>query len=229
MMRVLLIEDEQPLRLAVGDSLRDEGYRVLTAADGEAGLRIALEEKPDLIVLDIMLPKMDGFAVCRELRRLGRTMPVLMLTAKGLVEDRVTGLDAGADDYMVKPFSLSELHARIRAMGRRLNADADKVTRVSFGEVEVDFAQRTCTCSGKPVELTAKEFGVLELLVSRKGDAVSRDDFLDIVWGYAAFPTARTVDNHVARLRHKLEPDPHRPVHFLTVPKVGYRFGETGS
>jgi DNA-binding response OmpR family regulator len=227
-MRILLIEDEHPLRLAVGDSLRDEGYRVLTAADGEEGLRLALEEKPDLLVLDIMLPKMDGFAVCSELRRLGYKMPVLMLTAKGLVNDKVKGLDAGADDYMIKPFSLAELHARIRAMGRRLSAASDKPERVEFGNVVVDFTMHSCERDGQRVELTAKEFGVLELLVARAGEPVSRDDFLDIVWGYAAFPTTRTVDNHVAKLRLKLEKNPHAPQHILKVPKIGYRF-EKGS
>ena len=225
-MRILLIEDEQPLRVAVSDSLRDEGYRVLTATDGEEGLRMALKEKPDLILLDVMLPKLAGFALCKELRRLGHTTPVLMLTAKGLVSDRVKGLDAGADDYVVKPFSLAELHARIRAIRRRFAAAAKKTARVEFGDVAVDFSKKTCRRNGRKIELTAKEFDVLELLVSRPGEAVSRDDFLDLVWGYAAFPTTRTVDNYIARLRTKLEPDPQAPVYLLTVPKVGYRFEE---
>ena len=225
-MRILVIEDERPLRVAVSDSLKDEGYRVLTAADGEEGLQLALTERPNLILLDVMLPKMDGFALCRELRRQNQEVPVLMLTAKGLVDDRVKGLDAGADDYIVKPFSLDELHARIRAMTRRMEVAASKPSLVEFGEVKVDFVQRKCWKTGDEVELTAKELGALELLISREGKPVSRDDFLDIVWGYAAFPTTRTVDNHIARLRHKLEQDAHEPKHILTVPKIGYRFAE---
>lgn len=222
--RILLIEDELPLRVSVADALRDEGYRVLTAADGEAGLAMTLREKPDALVLDVMLPKLDGFALCRELRRMEIHTPVLMLTARGQVEDRVQGLDSGADDYLIKPFSLSELHARLRALLRRveLRAMAGPVT-AGFGDVRVDLARRSVTRAGKNVPLTAREFGVLELLVRHAGEAVSRDQFLDIVWGYAAFPTTRTVDNHIARLRARLEPDPANPVHILTMPKTGYR------
>ncbi|MEM7386416.1 MAG: response regulator transcription factor, partial [Verrucomicrobiota bacterium] len=153
-------------------------------------------------------------------------IPILMLTAKGLIDDRVRGLDAGADDYMVKPFSLEELHARLRALARRVEMVQDKIDTLSFGEVEVDFVARRCRRKGKEVDLTAKEFGSLELLVSRNGDPVSRDDFLDLVWGYASFPTTRTVDNHISRLRAKLEVDPSNPLHFITVPKIGYRFQE---
>ncbi|MCB1095649.1 MAG: response regulator transcription factor [Verrucomicrobiae bacterium] len=223
--RILLVEDEEALRVAVADSLRDEGYRVLTAAEGDTGLQLALEEKPDIVVLDVMLPKRDGYSICQELRRLNLSVPVLMLTARGLVDDRVRGLDAGADDYMVKPFSLAELHARLRAIARRLQSAANKPERIAFGDgVQVEFAQRICSRNGAHVDLTAKEFGVLELLVSRAGEPVSRDEFLDVVWGYTAFPTTRTVDNHIARLRQKLERDPAGPEHIVTVPKAGYRF-----
>lgn len=226
-MRLLLIEDETPLRIAVRDALSDEGWRVMTAADGQEGFDKAIAEKPDLVVLDIMLPKLDGYALCRALRRLGHRMPVLMLTARGQVEDRVHGLDCGADDYLVKPFSLAELKARIRALLRRTQQDAAQPETCQFGDVHVDLVRRCVTRRGRKVELTAKEYGVLILLIQHRGEIVSRDQFLDLVWGHGAFPTTRTVDNHLARLRTKLEPDPANPRHLLTVPKMGYRL-ETG-
>ncbi|HWB02024.1 MAG TPA: response regulator transcription factor [Verrucomicrobiales bacterium] len=222
-MRILLIEDETPLRVAVTDALTDEGYRVIAAVDGRDGFEKAIAEKPDLIVLDIMLPKMDGYELCRELRRLGHRMPVLMLTARGLVEDRVHGLDAGADDYLIKPFSLAELKARIRALRRRSQDEAGQPERAAFGDVQVDLTRRTVTRRGREVALTVKEYGVLALLIQYAGQAVSREQFLDLVWGHAAFPTTRTVDNHVGRLRTKLEPNPAAPRYILTLPKSGYR------
>ncbi len=222
-MRVLLIEDEEPLRVVVADSLRDEGYRVLTAADGVHGLQTAVDQEPDLILLDVMLPKLDGFAVCAELRRRGQHMPVLMLTAKGLVDDRVRGLDAGADDYLVKPFSLAELHARLRALLRRSQVQGSGPSEVQLGDVTVCLAERQCRRGKIPIAMTAKEFGVLQLLIEHAGKTVTREQFLDLVWGYAAFPTTRTVDNHIARIRSKIEPDPKRPAYILTVPKSGYR------
>ncbi len=217
-MRLLLIEDELPLRTAVRDALTDEGWRVITAADGQEGLDRALSEKPDIILLDIMLPKLDGYALCRELRRLGHRTPVLMLTARGQVADRVHGLDCGADDYLVKPFSLAELKARLRALHRRNQQAADTPGRVSFDGVTVDLVQRRVTRRGRAVALTAKEYGALALLVQNTGRAVSREQFLDLVWGHGAFPTTRTVDNHIARLRSKLATE-----RIVTVPKEGYR------
>ncbi len=222
-MRLLLIEDETPLRVAVRDSLADEGWRVITAADGQEGFDKALAEKPDVIVLDVMLPKLDGYTLCRELRRLGHRVPVLMLTARGLVEDRVHGLDCGADDYLVKPFSLAELKARIRALHRRSQQEATQPEQASFGDVSVDLVRRRVTRAGRDVALTAKEYGVLALLIQHAGQTVSREQFLDLVWGHAAFPTTRTVDNHIARLRTRLEPDPADPRFILTLPKSGYR------
>jgi DNA-binding response OmpR family regulator len=217
-MRLLLIEDETPLRTAVRDALTDEGWRVITATDGEEGMARALSEKPDVIILDIMLPKLDGYALCRELRRLGHRTPVLMLTARGQVEDRVHGLDCGADDYLVKPFSLAELKARLRALHRRNQQAADTPERVSFDSVTVDLVQHRVTLRGRAVALTAKEYGALALLVQNTGRAVSREQFLDLVWGHGAFPTTRTVDNHIARLRSKLATE-----RIVTVPKEGYR------
>ncbi len=252
MERILIIEDELPMRTALHDVLAAEGYRVLTAVEGEIGLQRAIEEKPDLILLDIMMPKLDGFAVCAELRRLGHAMPVLMLTAKGQVEDRVTGLDAGADDYLVKPFSTEELLARVRALLRRTHRQGKAVTKLKLGEVEIDLARQTAvrvktsdvvavgisprklegnqrrltpaaTRGGKEIHLTAKEFSMLRLMAEAAGEPVSRERFLDAVWGYTAFPTTRTVDNHIASLRAKLEKNPDAPRWLKTVHGVGYK------
>ena len=223
MERILIIEDETPMRTALADLLAGEGYRALTAADGEAGLQRALEEKPDLILLDIMMPKLDGFQVCAELRRLGIAAPVLMLTAKGQIEDRVVGLDVGADDYLVKPFSTEELLARIRALLRRVQKQARTPARLTLGETEIDLARQTAVRGKKPVYLTAKEFSMLRLLAEAEGEPVTREKFLDVVWGYTAFPTTRTVDNHIASLRAKLEKNPETPRWLKTVHGVGYR------
>ncbi len=223
MERILVIEDELGMRMALCDLLETEGYRVLQAADGESGLKRALEQKPDLVLLDIMMPRLDGFAVCAELRRLAVTAPILMLTAKGRVEDRVTGLDAGADDYLVKPFSTDELLARVRSLLRRLQRHGSGTTSLKLGDSEIDLARQTAKRRGKPVHLTAKEFSMLRLMAETPGEPISRERFLDIVWGYTAFPTTRTVDNHIASLRAKLEADPDAPRWIQTVHGVGYK------
>jgi DNA-binding response OmpR family regulator len=221
--RLLIIEDELPMRIALQDCLEAEGYRVITASDGACGLESAVREKPDLILLDIMMPKLDGFALCAQLRQLGQTTPVLMLTAKGQVQDRVRGLDAGADDYLVKPFSTDELLARTRALLRRAHRPARALTTASFGSVRVDFIRQQAWAGRTELYLTAKEFAVLRLLLEAEGEPVSRERFLDAVWGYAAFPTTRTVDNHIASLRAKIEPHPEEPHWIKTVHGVGYR------
>ncbi|MHB8520489.1 MAG: response regulator transcription factor [Limisphaerales bacterium] len=221
--RILIIEDERPMRTALKDCLEAEGYRVLAAPDGESGLAAALKEKPDLVLLDIMLPRLDGFALCAELRRLANAVPVLMLTAKGQVEDRVTGLDAGADDYLVKPFSTDELLARVRALLRRVGHRTRRHTTLTLGETRIDFVRQTAMRGKRAVHLTAKEFAMLQLLADAAGEPVTRERFLDVVWGYAAFPTTRTVDNHIASLRSKLEPNPDQPRWLKTVHGVGYR------
>jgi DNA-binding response OmpR family regulator len=223
MERILIIEDEAPMRTALADLLASEGYRTLTAADGESGLARALIEKPDLILLDVMMPKLDGFAVCAELRRLAHDMPVLMLTAKGQIEDRVTGLDAGADDYLVKPFSTEELLARVRALLRRRERRAKSPVKLKLGDTEIDLARQTALRGKKEIHLTAKEFAMLRLLAEAEGEPVTREKFLDLVWGYTAFPTTRTVDNHVASLRAKLERNPDEPHWLKTVHGVGYK------
>jgi DNA-binding response OmpR family regulator len=229
MERILIVEDELPMRRGLEDVLQAEGYRVLSAPDGESGLRRALEEKPDLVLLDIMMPKLDGYAVCAELRRLGQTMPILMLPAKGQVEDRVTGLDAGADDYLTKPFSTDELLARVRALLRRTRRQTQTPMRLKLGQAEIDLARQTALRGRKPLHLTAKEFAMLRLLAEAAGEPVSRERFLDVVWGYTAFPTTRTVDNHIASLRGKLEPNPEAPRWLKTVHGVGYRLEVPGA
>jgi len=221
--RILVIEDELPMRTALADALTANGYRVLTATNGETGLQLALKEKPDLVLLDIMMPRLDGYAVCAELRRLANAGPILMLTAKSQVEDRVRGLDAGADDYLVKPFSTDELLARVRALLRRFEKSAKAPRTLMLGDTRVDFVQQRVWRGRKEVHLTAKEFAMLRLLAEAAGEPVTRERFLDAVWGYAAFPTTRTVDNHIATLRHKLEQDPDAPRWIKTVHGVGYR------
>jgi DNA-binding response OmpR family regulator len=221
--RILIIEDETPMRTALADLLTGEGYRALAAVDGESGLKRALAEKPDLILLDVMMPKLDGFQVCAELRRLAVNVPVLMLTAKGQIEDRVTGLDAGADDYLVKPFSTEELLARVRALLRRTERKTGLAVKLSLGEAEIDLARQTAVRGRKEIHLTAKEFAMLRLLAEAEGEPVSRERFLDVVWGYTTFPTTRTVDNHIASLRAKLEKNPEAPRWLKTVHGVGYK------
>jgi DNA-binding response OmpR family regulator len=226
-MRLLIIEDELPMRTALSDVLTAEGYRVLTAADGESGLQRALAEKPDLILLDIMMPKLDGYAVCSQLRRLGHSVQILMLTAKGQVEDRVTGLDSGADDYLVKPFSTEELLARVRAMLRRIKRQTRAASSLVLGDTRIDLIKQTATRGRKSLHLTAKEFAMLRLMAESPGEPISRERFLDAVWGYTAFPTTRTVDNHIASLRSKIEPDPNSPRWLLTIHGTGYKLNLT--
>ena len=223
MSRILIIEDELPMRRGLEDCLSAEGYRVFSAADGESGLQRALAEQPDLILLDVMMPKLDGFAVAAELRRLGRVTPILMLTAKGQIEDRVNGLDAGADDYLVKPFSIEELLARVRALLRRTQKNGQAVNKLSFGDIVVDLARQTATRGKRELHLTPKEFAMLRLMAATPGEPVSRERFLDAVWGYGAFPTTRTVDNHIASLRRKLGENPDEPRWLKTVHGVGYK------
>jgi DNA-binding response OmpR family regulator len=228
--RILVVEDDAAILRGLTDNLRFEGYQVLPARTGDEGLRLILEEDPDLVILDIMLPALSGFDVCRRARKQGKLMPILMLTARGQEVDRVMGLDLGADDYITKPFSIPELLARVRAHLRRASAGAVLPERVSFGHVTVEFERYEARRGEQDLHLSPKEFGVLRLLVTREGEVVSRTDLLHEVWGYDRFPTTRTVDNHVASLRSKLEEDPGNPRHLLTVHGVGYKFvAEPGS
>jgi len=223
--RILVVEDEPGLVLTLTDLLAAEGYEVDSAGDGPGGLKKALEERYDLLVLDVMLPGKTGFEVCQELRRQGCESAVLMLTARGQVADRVVGLRAGADDYLAKPFDPAELMARIEALLRRSRkASWGALARFEFGDVAVDFEHGVATKAGRPVSLAGKELQLLRYLVEHRGQAVSREKLLQAVWDYASGVTSRTVDVHVAWLRQKLEDNPQAPRWIQTVRGVGYRF-----
>ena len=224
MTKVLIVEDDPAILRGLADNLRFEKYDVLTATDGEAGYQLQHTQNPDLIVLDLMLPRMTGLELCRKLRTEGQQVPILMLTARGEEADRVVGLDLGADDYVTKPFSVMELLARIRALLRRTNSSKSLPNDLSFGDVEIDFLRYVARRRGKTVEMTRKEFAILRLLGSRTGEVVTRDELLNEVWGVESYPVTRTVDNHIAGLRAKLESDPARPVYIRTVHGVGYQF-----
>jgi DNA-binding response OmpR family regulator len=217
MSRILVVEDEPAILRGLADNLRFESYEVLTAADGESGFRALKEEKPDLIILDLMLPKMSGYDVCRKARAEGIVTPILMLTARGEEADRVRGLDLGADDYVSKPFSLPELLARVRALLRRTQRTA--LDELRFDDVVVDFRKYEAHRAGAPVDLTRKEFGMLRLLASRAGEVLTRDELLNEVWGQENYPTTRTVDNHILSLRSKLGAE-----HLVTIHGVGYKW-----
>lgn len=223
--RILLVEDEPSLVLTLSDRLASEGYQVETAEDGETALTQATERPFDLIILDVMLPGRNGFDVCRDLRQRGVHVPVLMLTARTQVVDRVVGLKLGADDYLSKPFDMMELLARLEALLRRSRTPiTDTLGSYSFGEVVVDFRRAEVMRQGQPVPLSTLELKLLRYLIENRGKVISRDELLDRVWGYDAAAQTRTVDVHVASLRQKVEPTPSRPEFILTVHGLGYRF-----
>lgn len=226
MKRILIIEDDISILKGLKDVLMFKSYDVLTATDGASGYEAAVEKNPDLIILDIMLPKIDGFTLCKKLRDAGNMTPVLMLTARGEEPDKVQGLDIGADDYVTKPFSLPELLARVRALLRRSPEEGKEKTTpdsLRLGNVFLDFKKYEAFKEGVQLSLTPKEFGVLRCLASRAGDVVTRDELLDEVWGYEKFPTTRTVDNHLAQIRSKIEENPSDPRYLITVHGVGYK------
>jgi DNA-binding response OmpR family regulator len=223
MPRILIIDDEPEIVRGLEDNLRFEGYETESATDGEAGLALALGRAPDLVLLDVMMPRMSGWEVCRALRARGVDVPVIMLTARAEETDRVQGLELGADDYVTKPFSLRELLARVRAVLRR-PGPRQKFEEHAFGDVRVHRRARRVTRGGREVALTRKEFDLLVFLIEHRGEVVTRERLLDEVWGYEHFPTTRTVDTHVLRLRRKFEADPDRPAYLLTVHGQGYRF-----
>jgi len=227
---VLLVEDEEALRLFVGDSLRKEGYRVEYAADGDEALAKARTLAVDLIILDIMLPGRNGFEVCEGLRSAGFSAPILMLTARSQTDDTVTGLRIGADDYVVKPFNMVELMARVAALLRRATAlRRPQPNAYSFGSIQVDFRGTTVTRGGIPVKLSAREFQLLRFMIENRGVTLSRDVLLKQVWGYVGDMYTRTVDVRIANLRHHLEDDPREPRFILTVQGVGYKFCAEGN
>ncbi len=220
--RILVVEDDESLALVLADALERDGHRVEVVGDGAKALTRALVGDHELIVLDLMLPNVDGYEICRRVRAEGRDTQILIVTARGREEDRVRGLDLGADDYVVKPFSLKELLARVRARLRARRAPLP--ARLRLGEAEIDLAGMTIRRSGETFELTRLEAGVLEMLLTHPGEVLGRHRFLDEVWGHDRFPTTRTVDMHVARVREKLGDDGETPRFIRTVRGVGYRF-----
>ena len=221
---ILAIEDDPAILRGLADNLRFESYEVLTATDGQTGYALIREKRPDLIILDLMLPKLSGYEICRKVRAEGIQTPILMLTARGEEADRVLGLDLGADDYVAKPFSIRELLARIRALLRRAQPPKTLPGELRFDDVVVNFVSYEAHKAGRPLEMTRKEFQLLRLLASRTGEVVARDELLNEVWGYENYPTTRTVDNHIAGLRAKIEREPSDPQHLKTVHGVGYKF-----
>ena len=224
MPRILIIEDESDLALGLRNNLEIEGCEVITARDGEEGARLACQERPDLILLDIMLPRLSGLDVCRQLRGKGMNTPIIMLTARGQEIDKVIGLEIGADDYVTKPFSIRELLARIHVQLRRQSRRETESGTYRFGEIELNFVRYQAFRKGKPLDLSAREFEILKYFIERRGETITRDQLLDEVWGYENFPLTRTVDNHIARLRQKIEENPAEPQYVITVHRIGYKF-----
>jgi len=223
--KILIIEDEPDLVKGLKLNLSDEGFEVDWAVNGVEGLRKAVEEAPDLIILDIMLPEMDGLEVCRKLRQKDINIPVIMLTAKGGEIDKVVGLEIGADDYMTKPFSIRELLARIKARLRHSEKESKPMPEIySIGDIEIDFVRFKIRCKGKESDLTSLEADILKYFIIHRGEVVSRDDLLNKIWGYEKYPTTRTIDNHILKLRKKIEDDPSHPRYIISVYGGGYRF-----
>ena len=221
---ILIVEDDSALRLSLQLLLRSRGFRVVVAKDGEEGLDAAFSARPDLVLLDLMMPKLNGFEVCREIRRRDPELPLLFLTAKTDLEDRLRGLSLGADDYVLKPFAPDELLARVHAALRRKRLVAAQTMKIAFSDVVIDFADQTVRKNGELVSCTAVELRLIRYLVGLNGRVVSRQQILDAVWGTDWYGTPRTVDNFMSRLRTKLEASPDEPKHFMTIRGLGYRF-----
>jgi len=222
MATVLISEDDPTMLIGLRDNFEFKGYKVLTAADGEKGLKAALNSKPDLILLDIMLPKINGYEICRLIREEKLATPIIMLTAKGEESDIVLGLNLGADDYVTKPFSIKELLARAAAFLRRAKKEVQDVCE--FGDFRLDLSARRLTRKGREIELSPKEFNLLEYFIKKPGRALTRDEILNAVWGYDCVVTSRSIDRFVTTLRNKIEPDPTRPIFIHTIRQIGYRF-----
>lgn len=229
--KILVIEDDENVRVGLVDNLSFEGYKVSSAGDGIRGLEVFQQESPNLVILDLMMPGVDGLEVCRRIRALGSNIPIIILTAKCSEVDKVVGLEIGADDYLTKPFGMRELFARVKALLRRSSAQLKsgaeqkgELSELKFGDVEVDFRAYRARRGSRELTLSAKEFELLRCLASQPDVPVTRDELLDQVWGYNNYPTTRTVDNFIARLRHKVEVVPEKPRHIVTVHGVGYKF-----
>ncbi|MDP2885359.1 MAG: response regulator transcription factor [Ignavibacteria bacterium] len=224
MERILIIEDEKDMVTGLKFNLEASGFAVLAAYDGEEGYKLALEKQPDLIVLDLMLPKRNGYEVCRSLKQEIPQIPIVMLTARGQEADIVLGLELGADDYITKPFSVLELIARIKSVLRRTKSGTQIPETYRFGNLEVDFKKYDARKKGKPITLSPREYEILKYFVEKQGEIVSREDLLNAVWGYESFPNTRTVDTHIAKLRQKIEDKPDDPQHVITIHGIGYKF-----
>jgi DNA-binding response OmpR family regulator len=221
---VLIVEDDAALAVALRDGFEYEGYRVLVAADGETGLKLASSKELDAIVLDIMLPSKSGFDLCNQLRKTGNGVPIVFLSARSGEADKILGLKTGADDYVTKPFSFMELVARVEALLRRVSRPQQHSDTCRFGDVELNFRTREAKRRGKPLDLSAREFEILDYLMQHRGQVVSRNQLLDSVWGYEEYPFTRTVDVHISKLRRKIEDDPAEPRYLITVHRTGYKF-----
>ena len=224
MTKILIVEDEPNMVAGLRDNFEFEGYQVITAPDGVAGLERALSESADLVILDVMMPRMSGLDVCKQLKAKRPGLPIIMLTARGQEVDKVVGLELGADDYVTKPFSIRELLARVKAVLRRAQGLPKNSVEFAFGEVEVNLKSCQVSRKGKAVEFSSKEFDLLKFFLNHPGETLSRDRLLEEVWGYDRFPTTRTVDAHIVRLRQKVEPKPDEPRFILTVHGTGYKF-----
>jgi len=222
--KVLIVEDDEAMATALSDGFGFEGFAVTTVRDGARGLKLALENSPDLIILDVMLPKLSGVDICKRVRGGGNEVPIIMLTARGQEIDKVLGLKAGADDYITKPFSFMELMARVEAVMRRTKAPVKRVQECRFGDVEVNFKSCKIRKAGRAIDLSARELRLLEFLVQRRGEVLSREHILSAVWGYEEGSLSRTVDVHIAKLRRKIEDKPDDPSYIVTIHGLGYKF-----
>jgi DNA-binding response OmpR family regulator len=221
---ILLVEDDESILFGLQDILESEGYQISTASNGIDGLKLATEKSIDLLVLDIMLPGMNGLEICKRIKKKKLMLPIIMLTAKSSEMDKISGLDYGADDYITKPFSLSELLARIRAILRRAYPEENILTHYSFGNVTLDFTKMEAFVNDREVKFTRKEFAILEYFINREGEVVHRHDLLNNIWGYDKIPTTRTVDTFILEIRKKIEKIPSKPTHIISISGVGYRF-----
>lgn len=220
---IAIIDDDESVRKSLVLNMELEGFRVATAPDGEQGVALVQEQTPDLIILDVMMPRKDGLQACKELRNAGVSTPIILLTARSAEVDKVLGLELGADDYLAKPFGMRELIARVKALLRRTQVTSE-IDEVRFADVVVDFKAYKAQKNEQSVELSAREYRLLRYLVAKRGAVVTRDELLDEVWGYNSYPSTRTVDNHIARLRQKIESNVDEPQHIVTVHGVGYKF-----
>jgi len=228
MAKILIVEDEKPILKGLTDNLKKEGYEIIGCSDGKKGLQTALAESIDLVMLDLMLPGMNGLDICKEIKKKKIAVPVIMVTAKSKETDKILGLELGADDYITKPFSINEVIARIKAVLRRVEvhskAKKQKLNAYEFGDVKIDFVQYEAFRGKKKLKFSKREFEIIEYMIKRKGEVITRNDLLDVVWGYESFPTTRTVDNFIARIRKQIEAKPAKPKHILSIRGAGYKF-----